>query len=668
MRYEKEDNMKSQLRFNPDGTITLPRELKEKLIKEKEQVLDIWDQEEHDDLVHNIEDNLAGFNLYQENNKLNVLKFSNQKTQEDIVNEVSDLIKNGEKIIFVHGVCGSGKSAMALNIAKELGKSSIVVPGKALQKQYMDDYSKNKYVLKKDHKKLKIKIITGRENHRCLFKELANAANDEIPCKIEIKEKNIHKLREYLKQNPKVSNDLDLKNIKRMSIAPICPYWSPIVPSHLDLNLNSSRKKYQGLNNTEYTVHSMRKGCTYYNQFDSYVNGEVLVFNSAKYVLETAMNRKPETKVEIIDECDEFLDSFSNVSTINLNRFANALNNVFPEDEKLDFIIRKIIELTGFLLTGNDVKELVLKDDILKIKESKIYELFNYFLDNPELLEDIDEDNYAHNVNEIALVFSEIFSETYVRFRKEERGLMLDLVSVNLAEKFKELIDKNNAFVLMSGTLHSKKVLKDIFGISDFSVVDAETVNQGVIEIKETGFEKDCKYQNFIQGNITREEYLIALNETIESSIKPTLVHVNSFNDLPSEEEKQMYNLYNLMTKNKLLDLQKNNSGKLVEKFKEKQISVLFTTKCNRGVDFPGNQCRSVVFTKFPNPNANGIFWKILRETHKEFYWEFYKDKAKREFMQKIYRGLRSKEDHIYLLSPDKRVLDAGRLLIRDIL
>jgi hypothetical protein len=32
-------------------------------------------------------------------------------------------------------------------------------------------------------------------------------------------------------------------------------------------------------------------------------------------------------------------------------------------------------------------------------------------------------------------------------------------------------------------------------------------------------------------------------------------------------------------------------------------------------------------------------------------------DKAKRELTQKIYRGLRSKEDKVYLLSPDIRVL-----------
>ena len=84
----------------------------------------------------------------------------------------------------------------------------------------------------------------------------------------------------------------------------------------------------------------------------------------------------------------------------------------------------------------------------------------------------------------------------------------------------------------------------------------------------------------------------------------------------------------------------------------------MFSTRDARGVDFPGDQCKSIVFTKYPNPNVQAAFWKILMKTKPQHYWAFYKDKAHREFLQKIYRGLRFKEDHIYLLSPDIRVLE----------
>ena len=101
----------------------------------------------------------------------------------------------------------------------------------------------------------------------------------------------------------------------------------------------------------------------------------------------------------------------------------------------------------------------------------------------------------------------------------------------------------------------------------------------------------------------------------------------------------------------------------MISLFKDKKSEFLFSTKCSRGVDFPGDICKSVIFTKYPNPNVNGTFWKILQKNHPSDFWEFYQDKARREFLQRIYRAVRSKEDHVFILSPDIRVLDAVRKL-----
>ncbi len=75
------------------------------------------------------------WSLYAGERRLDPLKFSNGKSQEDIVKETVDLIKAGKKVIFIHGVCGTGKSAIALNVARVLGKTSVVVPIKTLPKQ-----------------------------------------------------------------------------------------------------------------------------------------------------------------------------------------------------------------------------------------------------------------------------------------------------------------------------------------------------------------------------------------------------------------------------------------------------------------------------------------------------------------------------------------------------
>ena len=304
------------------------------------------------------------WNLYEKGKFLEPLKFSNGKTQEDIVKEVLNSIKNGEKIIFIHGVCGTGKSAIALNLAKELGKSSIVVPIKNLQMQYKKDYESEKYLLKNNGEKLKISVIIGRQNHKCKFLEenkdaipkikkevnaklhdIFSGKKDEIekdfgedesadnkylPCKIEIKEKNVHKIKKYLAQNNdiNVKNFSQLKDVKRVSVAGACPYWSPALPARYELGgksfANSKKRRYAGLKDTEFIFYQREPGCKFYEQFNFYIDSDAIIFNSEKYKIESSLNRKPITEVEIIDECDEFLDKFSNNKSINLDRMQSS--------------------------------------------------------------------------------------------------------------------------------------------------------------------------------------------------------------------------------------------------------------------------------------------------------------------------------------------------------
>jgi Rad3-related DNA helicase len=127
---------------------------------------------------------------------------------------------------------------------------------------------------------------------------------------------------------------------------------------------------------------------------------------------------------------------------------------------------------------------------------------------------------------------------------------------------------------------------------------------------------------------------------------------------LPTELEKQEYNL-DIISQGELKERQfQDKTGEEVMDFKQGKIDILYTTKCNRGADFPGDTCKSIVITKYPYPDVSSLFWKILKKTNPKYYMKFYMDKAERELLQRIYRGLRSRDDHIYLLSPDSRVLD----------
>ena len=643
------------------------------------------------------------WSLYQDNQFLEPLKFSNGKTQEDVTEEVLGLLSRGKKIVFIKGVCGTGKSAIALNIAKKLGKSSIIVPGKTLQMQYKRDYEENKYLIKENGERLVISVITGRNNHKCQFlednkqaipiikkeidsklndifepdykniknkefenkKEDSSADNYNLPCKIELKEKNFMKIREYIRQNKNIDSSrfATVKDVKRLHVASTCPYWMPVLPETYELGglfKNAKKYQYQGLEGTKFIVYERKQGCPFYEQFKRYVDSDVLVFNSLKYKLESALNRKPLTEVEIIDECDEFLDSFTNQSNINVDRLNNSLTYIFSEDERVISFIDELRILINKIKQDKRIEAAIYSNQIVPLKGTNVDDLLKLFINNNELLFELDDESYLFEVEETAKMFQSFLDETYLIFNKKDKNLTVSLVTTNLAKKFKEMINKNKRIVLMSGTLHSDKVLKEIFGLESFDVIDAETEQQGTIEIKRTGLEKDCKYENFSKGNHSREEYLKALSKCIEMAKKPILVHVNSFHDLPTEEEIIRLDINNIISREKLKEEQKEDkTGKLIEQFKKKQIDILFSTKSTRGVDFPGEECRSIIFTKYPNPDVQDAFWRILKQTRPEHYWDFYKDKAKRELLQRIYRGLRFKEDHVYVLSPDERVLNA---------
>ena len=613
------------------------------------------------------------WSLYENDKLLEPLKFSNGKTQEDVVREVCDLIKGGTRVVFIRGVCGTGKSAIALNVARKLGKTSIIVPVKALQKQYDADYAKRKYLLKSSGAPLKIAMITGRDNHPSPLRPGKTCNDPTLPELIKITEKNVHEIREYYFQNPFIENKSNpiIDDLKRSSIAPANPYWSPIAPAHLELNLRDAKKKrYRGLNGNDFIFYHRKHGCSYYDQYQAYLDADVIIFNAAKYKIECALNRKPETEVDIIDEADEFLDSFAQQETINLTRLANTLhasNTLDADTNQTIDSIRDLLKLEEKNKSALGINE----NDIIQVSNTRLYKVLKLLAEAGSLEEELnlDETSYISHALEVAREFHEFLDQTYVSFRRENTDLLASFVTTNISQRFHDLADKNKALILMSGTLHTKEVIEKVFGIKSYKVVEAETQTPGTIEIIRTGKEFDCKFSNFGQGEgkYTREHYLNALNAAIAKAKRPLLVHVNAFEDLPAIEELYRYELKGIISREELKEAQLNDpDGVRVETFKTKQTNILFTTKCARGIDFPGEVCNSLVFTKFPNPNPREAFWKALQQTHPNSFWDVYKDKARREFLQRLYRALRSPDDHVFVLSPDIRVINTIQALQRN--
>ena len=291
------------------------------------------------------------WNLFSNKEELKPLMFSNGKTQEDVVREIVSLIENGKKIIFLHGTCGTGKSAIALNVARVLGSASVVVPVKALQKQYEEDYMHGKWLKMDSGRKMKIAMITGRDNHDSVFFDGKSCADPELPENIKITEKNYQKIIKYYKDNPLIKNKVEpnMDKIRRMSIAPSNPYWSPILPADFEANQirDATKRKYPGCNGKDWVFYHRKRGCSYYDQYLSYLMADVIIFNSAKYLSELGMGRKPKTEVEIVDEADEFLDSLFVQEELNLTRLKGALKLIFPEDNGAKDQIDRVLNLIG---------------------------------------------------------------------------------------------------------------------------------------------------------------------------------------------------------------------------------------------------------------------------------------------------------------------------------
>lgn len=603
------------------------------------------------------------WSLYENSKRLEPLQYSNGKTQEDVVREVYNLIKNGKKIIFINGVCGTGKSSIALNLARALGKASIVVPVKGLQRQYEEDYTNKKYVLKRNGRKLKIAIITGRENHDSIIQPGISCADQTLPDTIIIAAKNKDKLFEYYKSNNLIKNKelRELKDLRRISIAPANPHWSPIYPAEYELNqlTDAKKKTYKAIFGKEHVFYHRKEGCSYYDQFQGYIDADVLIFNSKKYEIEMAIGRKPETEIDIIDEADSFLDSFSREESINLTYLYNSLER-FNADEEARDDIERILRLLEFEIKS---KMSIEENKIFPLNESATGKILKILLKSGPLQAEIclDEMHYANKALKSALNFENLFEESYISYKKIEKDLHADIVTTNVARQFSELCEKTKALVLMSGTLQNEEVLNNVYGIKEFAVVDAETKMPGKIDIIKSGKEMNCEYRNLSSSKEKRKEYLLALSSCIKNAKRPALVHVNAFEDLPNEYEINEYEIENIITRERLREMQSDDkNGEMVAEFKAGRYDLLFSTKCSRGVDFPGEMCNSIIFTKYPNPSIKEMFWQILKMTHQNYFWSVYKDKASREFLQRIYRALRSKDDHVYVLSPDLRVLDAA--------
>jgi len=183
-------------------------------------------------------------------------------------------------------------------------------------------------------------------------------------------------------------------------------------------------------------------------------------------------------------------------------------------------------------------------------------------------------------------------------------------------------------WLLMSATLQSHSVLKDVFGIAPV-FVEGETRFPGRLVRRMLGPEEPINYRKWADEGFKRK-YWEMLERMMEMAKRPGFVPVHAHSYLPPELRDKVREGGDAYTRD----------------------GMMFTTKMDRGADLKG--IKSIILLKFPYPDrSDPLLRGMERRLGPEAFRNYYEDISGREFVQQIGRVLRSDEDEAEFWSPD---------------
>jgi Rad3-related DNA helicase len=524
---------------------------------------------------------------------LEPLRYSSGKTQIDLIEEVLEALREND-IVFLRGTVGSGKSVVGLRTILEFERGIVSVPTKVLSDQYAASYERDKYFMKNDGQKARIGILKGRGNFRCMFQEdkrrEISCDNSTLPCKRpvdwEAGERRIDALRE-------------------------CPHWGFIFSSGLAESIKDAEKvPYQGIKGK--WVWCMRGECPYWKQFQAYVFSDAIVVNSAKWAAEVSIGRLPEARITVIDEADGWLDSLA-VKVLLTGKTIEGVRERIRRNIMLDYEGGET-ELQDRLEELRDLwsETLAGRGDPLKLVE---------FLTG--LLEEIDETSGRLYWK----LKSVLEHRGHAEWEIGGRGIVYFVPDPKIV--LQSLLDRvGGKWLLMSATVQSEDVLRDVFGIAP-TFVEGETRFPGELVQRRLGSEEVINYRKWMDDGF-RQKYWSTLHEIMREAKRQGFVPVHAHKYLPPGLRKKVLESADVCY----------------------HRDIMLSTKMDRGADL--KEMKSVIILKFPYPDRGDPLLKGMeRRLGAEAFRRYYRDMAEREFVQQIGRTLRSDDDVVEFWSPD---------------
>jgi Rad3-related DNA helicase len=528
--------------------------------------------------------------LYDKGKPLEPRRYSSGKTQVDIIQEIVDAFESND-VVFLQATVGSGKSVVGIRTALELGRGVVSVPTKVLSDQYAASYEGDKYFLKGKGGKAKIGVLKGRRNFPCLHapakKRKLTCAASGLPC------------------NRPLNRDA---GEHRLDAVKDCKHWGFIFQKATAGSVKDAKKSpYEGVDGE--WAWCMKGGCPYWKQFEAYLKSDVIVMNSMKWAAEVAIGRLPKFPLTVVDEADDWLDSLALKVPITDKRVEMIRKKL--DDEELVGELDKV--WSGTLSGRKDPLDLAiylsaLLEDMEEVGVDILWKL-------KSVLEHWDN------------VECEVRENTVMYLVPDPRVVL---------EKFMEKV--GGKWLLMSATVQSKDVLKDVFGIEP-AFVEGETKFPGTLTQRMTGEEEAVNYEKW-RGESFRQKYWGLLSEMMKNAKRPGFIPIHAFKYLPPDVARKM-----------------SVSG---EEFFEHD-GIMMTTKMDRGADLKG--MGSIIITKFPYPEREDPLLKGMeKRLGEQAFWNYYRDMSERGFIQQLGRVMRSESDRAEFWSPDET---CHRMLLR---
>ncbi len=662
---------------------------------------------------------MTKWTLYNNNNRyLKPIqwKYGNQlKSVQEILNSFQNST-NKQKISFYHSVCGSGKSATLLHVIKNTGKGIIVVPTLNLQKQYYEDYGtgNNKYILK-ENKKLKVGTMYGRSNFTCKY----------LKDKIDKGETLIDDIIIYDKQRISCAtkglpcNRILKKGENRVKIASKCPYYIPPprkkedikkwkykqdeatetnkLEIYMQLLKCNDIKYYMGVDNSEYGIfikEDMDTVCDYYKQFYNYLSDtvDVIIFNRWKWEIETEFGRKPIVDIECFDEADYFLNLLNKsieISDYNIKALCKSVYNEKNTSNKLSTKNKKKNSKQKI----EHQKLEIMKNELLS-QFNLVYEKIsnnNNEKNNNEKNNNEKNNNGSYESNRNNNDYG--LSKKIVKFVNEIINITNDiddsiydiLYKIRLIHKYSEKYTLTAEEKIYSKSIkynipYPDLILNDLLKKSSNKILmtSATIHNQDVLEML-----FNLKFDNIISGRIDQPGRLIIMKP------KTGMIHVshinwekNGFKEYYDDLLKYIVLKLNEKGNTLILTPAKKYVNSIIKYLKEKKTSVnvdfsgeeyyyksngnendiIISYRMMRGVDLSDNNCRVIIWTKYPLVNLSDGYTKALFNRFGKNAWKIVNDAAVRDTVQGVCRGLRSDKDWVIFSTPDSRVFDVVTL------